>query len=781
MSRSRSTVISHLCPSVFICGLLLSATAAAQTGTVNGFVKDASSGEPLAYANVFLDRTELGAATNEKGYFLIARVPAGDYELVASFVGYQTAWRKLAVRPGQNLLQVVELSPGAVEVKEVKVTAERARFEREVELSATRLETRQLVLAPKLGGEVDLLRTIQSLPGVIATSDFSNRLYIRGGSPDQNLILLDGITVYNPSHLFGMFSPFISEAVSDVTLLAGGFPAKYGSRLSSVLDVTTREGNSKRYTGDASVSILAAKGLVEGPLPFSISNRQTSIVPDSEIGNWKSEIGNSPGGSFLFAGRRTYLPDLLLGALGVDGLGYYFYDLMGKANYEPGANQKLTVAGIGAEDVLSFWDPENRSSLDAQLRWGNRGVSARWNRVLNPLLYGEMAAAWSNFRSGFNVGVAEDTVRFKTDMTDWTLKSDLTWYLSDRHTLDFGLDARAVVITASVDVDSTVTAGDTLYPLALYADEKWEIMPGKLFARPGLRLFYDPQHGRFEPEPRLGLKYMPGENTSVNAAAGRFSQPMVTLNSTDAVFSIYDIWLSVPEKFKLPTAWHYVAGVEHWLKSDLTVKAEAYYKDYNNLLETRYGDFFTPPESLQVADGFSYGAELMLRKTEGWVNGWISYSYMWTRRSVGSDAYYPHYDRRHSVNLIVNFPKVYWGMDVSAKWTLGTGLPYAGSIGYYRKQRYIPSEHWTRYVWQFVEGSRDAFRYPVYHRLDASLSRNWKFRWGELSVFLDITNLYNASNVLLYYWDYETPDNLPRRKKVGMLPILPTLGVTVGF
>ena len=194
-------------------------------------------------------------------------MPQGKYDLVASYVGYKNEERTITVGPNQIARADLELSPGAIEVREVKVTADRARFEREVEVSAVRLETKQLQFIPKVGGEVDLFRTIQLLPGVIATSDFSNRLYIRGGSPDQNLILLDGITVYNPSHLFGLFSPFIAEAVSDVTLLAGGFPAKYGGRLSSVLDVTTKEGNSKRLTGDASVSVIAAQALVEGPLP----------------------------------------------------------------------------------------------------------------------------------------------------------------------------------------------------------------------------------------------------------------------------------------------------------------------------------------------------------------------------------------------------------------------------------------------------------------------------------------------------------------------------------
>ena len=218
-----------------LCVLVVS-SALGQVGAVNGFVRDASDGEPLAYCNVYLDKTEFGAATNDKGYYVIGHVPPGKYELVASFIGYKNETRSVTVGPGQTVNADLELSPGAIEVGEVKISADRARFEREVEVSAVRLETKQFQFIPKVGGEVDLFRTIQLLPGVIATSDFSNRLYIRGGSPDQNLILLDGITVYNPSHLFGLFSPFIAEAVSDVTLLAGGFPAKYGGRLSSVLD-----------------------------------------------------------------------------------------------------------------------------------------------------------------------------------------------------------------------------------------------------------------------------------------------------------------------------------------------------------------------------------------------------------------------------------------------------------------------------------------------------------------------------------------------------------------
>jgi hypothetical protein len=738
----------------------LAVTAPAQPGAVNGFVRDAGSGEPLAYCNVYLDGTGYGAATGEKGYYYISHVPAGSYELVASYVGFRTARQRITVAAGRTTKADLELEPGAITVGEVKVTADRARFEREVEVSAVRLDPKQLSFLPKVGGEVDLFRTIQSLPGVIATSDFSNKLYIRGGSPDQNLILLDGITVYNPSHLFGMFSPFVPEAVADIKLLAGGFPAKYGGRLSSVLDVTTREGNSKHFSGSGSASIIAAQGLVEGP------------------------IGER--GSFLVAGRRTYLPDLLLRAFNVKGLGYYFYDLMGKGNWAPWTDGKLTVAGIVARDQLNFWDPENRSALDAKLSWGNRGLSARFNQVFTPVLYGEVVGAWSNFRSDFTVDLGElARPEFRTDLTDLTLKADLTWYAADHHTLDIGAEAKLGDITARFAFDTVeVVQRDTLAPLAAYVDEKWDIVPERLFVKPGLRLGWDPLKRRAALEPRIGVKYRPGRNTAINAAAGRFTQPMVTLNSTDAVLSVYDIWVSVPGRFELPAATHFILGAEHWLGPDLILTAESYYKDYNNLLETRYGDFFTPPDSLLVAGGYSWGAELMLRKTAGRVNGWVSYSYAWTRRSIADETFHPHYDRRHNANVVLSFPGLAWGFDASAKWTLGTGLPFAGVVGFFPRTEYNPARpdpyEWE---WEYIEGPRDAFRYPVYHRLDAGISRTWRTTGpvpGEFTIFLDVTNLYNAKNVLLYFWE-DGPDGRPRRREIGMLPILPTLGVKVRF
>ena len=746
MNRTRSLVPALL----LAAGVLF-----AGPGSLNGFIRDAASGEPLAYANVFLDGTDLGAASNDRGYYYIGGVPAGDYRLVASYVGYGTLRQPVSVAAGAGTTLDLALRPGAVEVDEVVVSAERAVFEREVELSATRLDTRQLAAMPKVGGELDLLRVVQLLPGVIATSDFSNKLYIRGGSPDQNLILLDGITVYNPSHLFGLYSPFVPEAVSDVTLLAGGFPARYGGRLSSVLDITTREGNSKHYTGLGSLSLLAAKAVAEGPIP---------------------------GGSFLVAGRRTWLPDALLETFDVEGLGYYFYDLMGKVNHEVGRGFRATLAGLAAEDVLTFWDPDDPDALDARLAWGNRGLSGRADLILSPLLYGEVQGAVSNFSSGFRVAFEEsDTARMTTDLTDLLLASDFTWYVADDHTVSFGVNLKRATMDMSASFgEISFEQGRGLWPLAAYLDDQWDLLPDRLFIKPGLRCSFYSNDTRFEPEPRLGLKYRVGENTALNAAAGRYTQPLVTLNSTDALFSIYDIWVPIPDGRPTPAALHFVAGAEHWLRRDLTFKAEAWYKDYADLLEARYGEFATPPESLLAADGYSGGLDLMLRRTGGLLDGWVGYSYMWTRRSIGAEAYHPHYDRRHNLSVVASFPALFWGTDLSVRFNLGTGLPYAGTVGYYHRYEYRPDVDETRYWWGFIDGPRDAFRYPVYHRLDAGLTKKWQTGWGTISAFLDVTNLYNSRNVLLYYWEVED-GAVPVRKSIPMIPILPTLGVEVRF
>lgn len=725
------------------------------TGAINGFVRDKSSGEPLGYANVELKNTGIGTVTNAKGYFYLGDVPAGEYQLEVSFIGYENLKMKVTVSSGKVLTLNLELKPEPVPVGEVKVTAERARFEREVEISATRLDTRQLVIIPRLGGEVDLFRTVQLLPGVITVSDFSNKLYIRGGSPDQNLILLDGITVYNPSHLFGIFSPFVPEAVSDVTLFAGGFGAKYGGRLSSVLDVTTREGNSKTYTGSGSVSVIAAKAIAEGPLPY---------------------------GSFLIAGRRTYLPDLILKAFDVEGLGYYFYDLMGKVNYIPAENYRFSLAGLAAEDVLSFWDPYNPNTFKARLPWGNRGISLKWNAIFTPIFYGEMIFAWSNFFSRFDVDFTSTSdVTMKTDLTSWTLKADFTAYPWDQHTLSMGLEAQANRMGMNIKFDTfNLNFPDTLFPLAVYLEDKWEILPEKLFIKPGLRISYYSNGNRFEPEPRLGIKFRPEKNTALNLSIGRFTQPLVTLNSTEPILSIYDVWVPVPENRKTPTAYHYIAGIEHWLNPQIILQLETYYKDYDNLLETRYGDFFTPPESLLTADGYSCGAELLLRKTAGKITGWLAYSFMWTRRSIQGETYFPHYDRRHNLNLVATTQIIPY-LDLTLRWTLGSGLPYAGIVGYYPKQIEKPGGG-TEHRWEFISGSRDAFRYPIYHRLDLGLETTIPQRLGklELSFFLDVINLYNAKNVLLYYWDV-SPSGLLERHQVNMLPILPTLGFRAKF
>jgi hypothetical protein len=752
-NRRSSTGRSAFLPS-FLCALAVS-SALGQSGAVNGFVRDAGDGEPLAYCNVYLDSTEYGSATNDKGYFYIGHVPPGKYELVASYVGYKTQRRAVSIGPNQTANASMELWAGTIEVKEVKVTADRARFERGVEVSAIRLEAKQLGLVPRVGGEVDLFRTIQLLPGVISTSDFSNRLYIRGGSP-----------------------------------------AKYGGRLSSVLDVTTKEGNSKRLTGSASASMIAAQGMVEGPIPWGMTKNQLpttsgSTGRDSAPASGSSSLAPSAKGSFLLAGRRTYLADPLLEAFGAKGLSYYFYDGIGRAGYALSPDSRLSLSALLTGDVLRFWDPLGSNDLDGKLKWGCGGASVQWSRIFTPILYGTVTGAYSSFHTGLHLDFGSKLDGdLSTGLDEVNAKSEFTWYAADNQTVEFGAEAGFVNVSTTVDFDTIhQRPSASLVSGAAYVGNTWDVVPSRLAVKQELRYNLYSNGNHQELEPRLGVKYRVGRNTAVSAALGRFTQPMVTLNSTEAVFSVFDVWQPVPADRVLPSALHYVAGVEHWLRDDAVFKLEGYYKDYSDLLETRRGSEFTPPESLLTADGYSLGADVMLRKSQGIVTGWVGYSFMWTQRRVGDEVFFPHYDRRHSVNVVLEFPAVFWGIDASAHWSLGTGLPYAGIVGYSRRFQYVPTKGESRWYWEAIDGPRDAFRYPVYHRLDAGLSRAWSLggrghRWPRciVTAVIDLINLYDAKNVFLYYWESGSAGwPPPQRKEIGMIPFLPSAGVRVRF
>ncbi|MDI6840075.1 MAG: carboxypeptidase-like regulatory domain-containing protein [bacterium] len=736
---------------------------------ITGFVTDASNGEKLPYANVYVEGTKLGSATSDKGYYVIHNVPPGRYRVIASYIGYEEGKREVEIEDKGAISVNFQLKPEAVKIEEVKVTAKRAYFEKGVDGSIAKFTIRDLRTVPKFF-ESDLIKIIQTMPGVVTMHDLSNRLYIRGGSPDENLVLLDGITVYNPStHLFGLFSTFNPDAVADMKLFSGGFPSKYGDVLSSVIDVTTREGNNKRYTGSLSTGLITSKLLLEGPIPK---------------------------GSFLLSGRRTYF-DFLVWAyshiIHEDvSLPYYFYDGVGKINFNPSQSNRFTLTGFGGADVISFSETmDSRETTEGRVNWGNRGVSCRWRKVFTPKLYGEMVGVTSNFFTEFKFdSKSEDDsiqVYFDQQITDYTLKSDFSYYLNPQHTISAGVDLKKNKFTEEWGIKNGINMKSTNPPvysnkLVTYIEEEWKATP--IFTiRAGMRGIYYSIGKRVAIDPSLSFRYLLSPNTALKGAMGRYHQYIVTLNPQESFFTLYDVWKPLDGTHSPPEAYHAVLGIEEWIGEEGEFSIDGYYKKYLSLLIPKESEFSQwisqPSESLKVGYGYAAGIELCIKKSFKYSHGWLNYTLGVTKRQVDSLWYFPRYDKRHNFNIVGG--ATLGNFTLNLRWYLSTGSPYAGEIARYRKYWYEPIDDTiVGSDWQFVKGTRDAYRLPNSHRLDLNINYGVNILGINGVVYLDIINVYMRKNVFAYWWD--TQNEPPKKREISILPyLIPSLGINISF
>lgn len=739
-------------------------------GSVSGFVADASNGERLVYTNIYLKNSTLGSATNDKGYYIIHKIPQGSYEIVFSYVGYESITREIFVEENKNLTLNVELKPSLIEVEEVTVSAERTRFERTVEVSHIMFTPREITSVPRLF-EGDLIKTVQLMPGVVTMHDLSNKLHVRGGSPDENLVLLDGITVYNPStHLGGLFSTFNPDAVGYAELYAGGFPAQYGDRLSSVLSVNTKEGNSKEYTGAVSIGLITSRLLLEGPIPR---------------------------GNFIISARRSYFDALvwLYDKFRSDdvSLPYYFYDFIAKVNFNPSQENRFAIAGLASTDILSFQELEaDVAEEKIDLEWGNRGLSLRWRRVFTPQFYGEIIGAWSNFLTHLRYEDLSDTaenLNLYEDIIDYTIKCDFDYFWDENLTMEFGIEGKNSHIGYNWDFVEELffeTEHD-MNVLATYIQSKLYLVPNILSIQVGLRPIFYGEGNRFVLDPRFGIKYLVKPNTAVNFAVGKYSQFLLTINSQESYFSVFDFWRPVDATQEIPTSYHAIAGFEQWFDEKTKFTIEPYYKKYYNLLIPTEDDIFfsTPTESLQLGEGYAVGVDLFLKKTLKDVFGWISYSLSFTKRKFQGNYYSPRYDRRHNLNIVFGFtiprsiPLVRNGT-LSARLYFATGLPYAQDLARYRYYFWNPGGIATDYEWATISGARDAYRLPLSHRLDIHLEKNMRIFGLEGSWYVDVINVYNRKNIAFYTVDYdEDPPEI--RSYVLLRWPIPSFGFNLRF
>ncbi|NQS97640.1 MAG: TonB-dependent receptor [candidate division Zixibacteria bacterium] len=759
---------------IFRLSLILSLSISTITfagNPIRGFATDATSGEPLPVANVVIQGAYRGASTNLDGYFVIDNLTPGLYNLEITYLGYKPLTYQVVVTNELMEPIYIELQPEGFILEEVVIEIE-VENEEEIRLSpqvsTIPISVTTIRQMPSLGAEKDVLRAIQIIPGVKASSDISSGIYVRGGSTDQTLILMDHNVVYNPTHLFGLFSTFNADAVKHIDLLKGGFPAQYGGRSGSVLEVITNEGNRKTTEGMVSIGIISARASLEGPL-------------------------HSNKGSFAISGRRTYI-DPVLAAIrkadeSLDLPDYYFYDGNGKLNLDLTNKSTLTIAGYWGSDNLDIeFGPDQNRSL-AYLTWGNRTFTTRYRQVLSRNMFFSVNAAVSRYRSKFgfeNSGV--QIAKMYDRLYDYSLKSDIEYYKSEKHRFKTGVSVNRYDFTLDIIYGGVtqVDVDETTYNYSFYAEDNWRITP--LFEiRPGFRCYYHNMGEYFRADPRLAFLYNYGPRTRFKIAVGRYTQ-FINLIRYGEGASSFDTWVPVDETVAPSHSDQIVLGFEHEPRKNLEFTLETYYTDMNNIAEfnqmqTEESD--EAKDAFIIGKGFAYGVELMLRQKTGRLTGWLGYCLSWTKRRF-EDTYlnnggwfYPIWDRRHDFVATANYAlSKRW--EISASWRYNTGQGFTQPLGILTN-RYAgsPPEYSENSGRASVNGEMNNYRFPADHRLDISATYKHTFFKMPADLVISIYNVYSRRSYWRRFANYE--ENPVEIETAKLLPIIPMVSYEVRF
>jgi hypothetical protein len=760
---------------------------AGQQASIEGRVTD-DEGSRVNGAVVTVARDTLviaGAISDETGAFTVSNLAPGDYTLTAGGLGYADQTRAIRIVPGQALTLDIQLLRSAIALPGISVDAaasrERERFEVIAGPTVREIDIEQLRALPGIA-EVDPIRAIEVLPGVVSTSDFSAAFHVRGGSQDQNLILLDGVPVFSPFHLGGLFSVFNADMIDRVELQSGGFPAEHGGRVSSVLDIESNPGEGP-FSVQAGVSLLATRVAVGGRLPSGFS---------SALGRTSTR--------YRVSARRSYFDVLFKPAFEFP---YHLTDFQVVLESQGRSGDRLLLTAYTGKDVLDFTRIESEDfPLRIDWDWGNDLIGLRW---IKPHAGGgalDLRANFSRFGTGLSFPDFADT-EFTSGIEQAQLRADLAQPLSPRLALQLGASAERQAYANRFATGGTeFGSGDgTGWLLGPYAQMRWSV-PNAWLVEAGLRVdtwLPDPGDLDAEVAPRLAVKrFFAGGDAAVKLAAGRYTQFMHSLRDEELPLGI-DIWVLAGA-----TAPHVVSdqlqlGVEGFRDIDWYWSVEAYVRSFDGVVT------FNPAEDpndelddIMSGEGLSYGIDFLVRKETGALNGWMAASVLEAERTFPDPlspiqpnpevSYSPVFDRRLDLDLVLRYPAP-WGWEGGIRWNFGTGIPYTRAVGSY-----------AFYAPRFVDGgqlqwsgddsgpvrdyavvleSRNASRFPTYHRLDLSFRRTFTKGWGTLTPYVNVLNVYNRRNPLFYFFEY---DRVPAvRSGVSMFPVLPTFGLEVTF
>ncbi|MDQ1087453.1 TonB-dependent receptor [Siphonobacter sp. SORGH_AS_1065] len=776
--------------------LLLTFFTKAQSGrvTISGYVRESGSGESLPGVTVSVPAVQKGTTTNTYGFYSLTLPLSDTLEVVVSSIGFQSQSRKLALT--RNLEMNWQLLVSNAELKEVVVSGNyQTRESQKVQMSAISVPIEQMKDVPALLGEKDMLKVLQLLPGVQKGSEGNSGLYIRGGGPDQNLLILDEAPVYNAFHLFGFFSIFNGDALKSVELIKGGFPARYGGRLSSVIEMQMKEGHKEEFHGEGGIGLISSRLVLQGPIQKNKS-------------------------SFIISGRRTYVDILLKPLLPAENQGsYYFYDLNAKLNYDFGRKDKVYLSGYLGQDRFSFRSQIRNNQQGGGLDWGNKTASLRWNHLFSNRLFANTTLLFSHYAfqvnaqssQTFNNLTSQFNLQNSSTIRDFTSKTDFDWSPIPQHSIKTGLS-----VTSHRFLPNTITLENSIisqnvsqiqpldsYEGGIYLEDTYHPFSA-LRINAGLRMSYFATEGRTysRPEPRLALSYTFPRHWALKASYATMNQ-YIHLLSNSSVGLPTDLWVPTTRNVAPQQSQQIALGVAKDY-SQFSVTIEGFYKKMDNILSYKEGSSFlasTGLESLTEASdsrsweeqitagqGWSYGSEFFVQKKTGRLTGWVGYTLSWIQNQFaelnGGKKFWARYDRRHDIS-VVGIYHLKPTITLSSTWVYGTGqaisLPQSTfEISGPTQPGFVPS--FPTRISDY--GQRNSFRAAPYHRLDVGIQFHKKKKRFSRTWEVSLYNAYSRKNPFFYYIDdsQSTPTRNNRvLTQVSLFPIIPSVSYSFKF
>lgn len=750
---------------------IITTMVSAQTGSIRGFVYDKETGEPMMLTNVVLENTLIGTTTDVNGYFVLSKIKTGDYNIKVTLLGYETYIAPIKIEKNKVLALKIDLSPSATELQTVEIQGKQEVARTESQVSIEKITSKDIQQMPSIGGQADLAQYIQVLPGVVFSGDQGGQLYIRGGSAIHNKVLLDGMVVYNPFHSIGLFSVFETDIIRNADIYTGGFSAQYGGRISSVMDITTKDGNKKHFSGKLAASTFGANLLLEGPL---LKKKDYSL-------------------SYILSAKNSYLSKTSTSIYSYMNkeLPYDYFDLYGKLTLATDNGSKINFFG------LNFSDKVNQYEAIADFNWVNRAFGT--NFLLIPGTSSALVEGVVAY-SDYTMNMRETTTNQNqmSNIGGFNVGLSVTNFFGDDR-LKYGMEMEGNTTRTAYKINDTITDYST--EIGLYAIYK--LLYRSILLEPSLRLNYYASLGNVFLEPRLSAKWNITKKFRLKLAIGVYSQSFLDTKSDRDIVNLFTGYMTVNPDLNIVGSFrgedlstyvqksnHFIFGAEYDILRNFNLNVELYYKTMSNLTsvnrERLYADdpeHSDKPEyqrkEYTVENGKAYGADFSLKYDDGRLYVWTIYSLGKVIREGEMQTYSPHYDRRHNVNVLINYQMGQSrDFEISLRWNYGSGFPYSPTASMVEMLDFSNGIN-SDYISQngtltTIYGELNSERLPNYHRLDLSAKK--RFDIGKRSILeinLSVTNVYNRNN--LFYWNRITS------QRVDQLPIMPSLGITYTF